>query len=254
MSAQPAVTSGQSELHVLESAEAVARHVAEWMLHLVEARGGQSAVCLSGGSTPRRLYEVLASPAIRPRFPWSDVHWFFGDERLVPDDHPDSNFRMVREALFSVAPIPGENIHPVPTQGVDLDQAAQAYETTLKQFHGSDRLDAKAPLFDLTLLGIGDNGHTASLFPGDPALDEQARWAVGVPYPSSEPRVPRVTLTYPALDSSRTIAFLATGAGKREIVARTRGGDRSLPATAVQALGVVHWFVDRAAAPSPDRQ
>ena len=252
MSAKPAAA-GQSELHVLESPEALARHVAQWTLDLVEARGGESAICLSGGSTPRRLYEVLASPAMRPRFPWSDVHWFFGDERLVPDNHPDSNFRMVREALFSLAPIPAENIHRMPTEGLKLDAAAQAYETMLKRFHGSDRLDAETPLFDLTLLGVGDNGHTASLFPGDPALDERVRWAVGVPNPSSEPRVPRVTLTYPTLDNSRVIAFLATGAGKREIVARTRAGDPSLPAARVRALGSVHWFVDRAAAPEPER-
>lgn len=253
MSAQTGAAAGQSELHVLESPEAVARHVAQWMLHLVEARGGASAICLSGGSTPRRLYEVLASPAVRQRFPWSDVHWFFGDERFVPHDHPDSNFRMVHEALFSLAPIPEDNIHPMPTEHVELDAAAQAYEAMLKRFHGSDRLDPQTPLFDLTLLGVGDNGHTASLFPGDPALDERVRWTAGVPNPSSEPQVPRVTLTYPALDSSRVVAFLAAGAGKREVVARVRAGDRSLPASQVRGLGDLHWFVDRAAAPGPER-
>ena len=253
MSAKPAATAGQSELHVLESPDVLARHVGEWMLRIIEARGGESTICLSGGSTPRRLYEVLASATMRPRFPWSDVHWFFGDERCVPHDHPDSNFRMVHEALFSLAPIPAENIHPVPTDGLEPDAAAQTYEATLKRFHGGGSLDAGMPLFDLTLLGVGDNGHTASLFPGDPALDERVRWAVGVTHPSSEPRVPRVTLTYPTLDNSRVIAFLATGAGKREIVARTRAGDPSLPASRVRAVGSLHWFVDRAAAPEPER-
>jgi 6-phosphogluconolactonase len=246
---QSSATADGSELHVLDTPETLARHVAQWMLRLLGERGGTSAIALAGGSTPRRLYEVLASAAMRARFPWPDVHWFFGDERFVPHDHPDSNFHMVREALLSVAPIPADNIHPVPTQDLELEQAAQAYETVLKQFYGRDRLDPQLPLFDLTLLGVGDNGHTASLFPGDAALDERLRWVVGVAHAQSAPLVPRVTLTYPAIASSRAIAFLVAGGGKREIVSRVRSGDASLPATRVRGVGALHWFVDRAAAP-----
>jgi len=233
-------------LHVFESAEALAGSVAEWMLARVEERAGICSICLSGGSTPRRLYQVLAGSAVAARFPWPRVHWFWGDERFVPHDHPDSNYRMVREALLSVAPVPPDNIHAIPTQGQSPAAAALAYETALKRFYGADRLDPRRPLFDVDLLGLGEDGHTASLFPGDAALEERARWAVAVPAARSEPRI---TLTYPVLESSRHVAFLVTGAGKREILSRARAGDPALPAARVRPVGEIHWFADRAAAP-----
>ncbi|MGH6683786.1 MAG: 6-phosphogluconolactonase, partial [Pseudolabrys sp.] len=121
-----------------------------------------------------------------------------------------------------------------------------AYETTLKRFYGSDTMAPEWPLFDVTLLGIGDDGHTASLFPGQPVLQETRKWAMAVVGVKTEPRV---TLTYPALDSSRHVAFLATGAGKRDVVARAQRGDRLLPAAKVRAVGCLHWFIDRTAAP-----
>ncbi len=229
---------------VFESAEVLAQNVAEWLCGLAQANGGPFSVCLSGGSTPRRMYERLATPAIASRFPWPRVHWFWGDERFVPHDDPASNYRMAREALLSRVPVPGGNIHPIPTEGVSPEQAAEAYETTLKRYHGSDILAPDRPLFDVTLLGIGDNGHTASLFPGQPALHETRRWAVAT---IGEKSQPRITLTYPALDSSRDVAFLATGAGKRDMVARARAGDREIPAGMVRPIGHLHWFLDRAA-------
>jgi 6-phosphogluconolactonase len=234
-------------LRAFENPETLARGVAQWLLGVVLERGGTCAVSLAGGSTPRRLYEVLTVPPIVTRFPWDDVHWFWGDERFVPHDHPDSNFRMVDEALLSVAPIPRENIHPIPTEGLLLADAAAAYETTLKKFYGSDRLEAERPLFDVTFLGLGEDGHTASLFPGTPALAERERWALGVEPPGLEPRI---TLTYPALDSSRTAAVLVAGARKREILARALAADPELPAVHVRPIGDVIWFSDRAAAPS----
>ena len=239
--------SAAPQLRTFDNPEALARGVAQWLLGIVKERGGTCAVCLSGGSTPRRLYEVLGVPPIATRLPWDDVHWFWGDERFVAPDHPDSNFRMVDEALLSIAPIPGDNIHPVPTQGMSLQEAAASYERLLKNFYGEDRLDARRPLFDVTFLGLGEDGHTASLFPGTPALEEQHRWVVPV-----EPRglEPRISLTYPVLDSSRVVAFLVAGARKREIVARAMSGDRSLPAARVHAVGETIWFADSAAAPA----
>ena len=192
------------------------------------------------------MYERLATPAIASRFPWPRVHWFWGDERFVPHDDPASNYRMAREALLSRVPIPGGNIHPIPTEGVSPEQAAEAYEATLKRYHGSDILAPDRPLFDVTLLGIGDNGHTASLFPGQPALRETRRWVVATIGVKSEPRI---TLTYPALDSSRDVAFLVAGKSKRQIVARVRAGDPAMPAALVRPVGHLHWFTDRDALP-----
>ena len=235
-----------AENRTFENAEALAHDVAEWLCALARASDRDFAVCLSGGSTPRRLYECLAEPAIASRFPWSRAHWFWGDERFVPHDHPDSNYRMARDAFLSRVPVPEDNIHAVPTEGLSPEQSAAAYEATLKRFYGADKLAPDRPLFDVTLLGIGDDGHTASLFPGQPALQEKRRWAVAVIGAKSEPRI---TLTYPALDSSRDVAFLATGEGKRGVVARARAGDRTIPAGNVRPVGRLHWFTDRAAAP-----
>jgi len=233
-----------SENRVFENAEALARNGAEWLCSLARASERAFALNLSGGSTPRRLYECLAAPNIASRFPWNRAHWFWGDERFVPHDHPDSNYRMAREAFLARVPVPPDNIHAVPTEGLSPDQAAAAYETTLKRFYGADALDPDRPLFDVTLLGIGDDGHTASLFPGQPALRETRRWAVAVIGAKAEARI---TLTYPALDSSRDLAFVVTGREKREVVARAMDGDRTIPAGAVRPVGRLHWLMDRAA-------
>jgi 6-phosphogluconolactonase len=228
-------------------AELLARHVAEWLSALAGASTGRFSICLSGGSTPKRLYRHFADPQFATRFPWGRAHWFWGDERFVPHDHPDSNYRMAVEAFLSRVPVPPANIHAIPTEGLTPEQSAATYETTLKQFYSSDVMVSERALFDVTLLGIGDDGHTASLFPGQPALQETRRWAVAVIGVKAEPRI---TLTYPALDSSRDVAFLATGAGKRGMVARAQSGDRSLPAATVRPIGRLHWFTDRAAAPT----
>jgi 6-phosphogluconolactonase len=235
-----------TESRAFESAEALAQNVAEWLCALMQASDRDFAVCLSGGATPRGLYERLAAPAVASRLSWKRAHWFWGDERFVPHGDPDSNYRMAPEAFLSQVPIPSDNIHAIPTEGLSPEQAAAAYEATLKRFHGADILAPSRPLFDVTLLGIGEDGHTASLFPGQPALQENRRWMVAVVGAKSEPRI---TLTYPALDSSRDVAFLATGDGKRDVVARAQVGDRTLPAAMVRPIGRLHWFTDRAARP-----
>ena len=207
------MTAAATEFRTFADADSLAHEVADWLRGRAQASDQPFAVCLSGGSTPRRLYECLASPDIASRFPWDRVHWFWGDERFVPHDHPDSNYRMVREALLSRAPVPDENIHAVPTEGISPQEAAAAYEATLKRFYGRDTLTPDRPLFGVTLLGVGADGHTASLFPGQPALRERQRWAVAVIGAKSEVRI---TLTYPTLDSSRDLAFVVTGAEKRQ--------------------------------------
>lgn len=231
--------------HTFENAEALAQGVAEWLCSLAQASGRTFAVSLSGGSTPRRLYELLATPEIASRFPWSRVHWFWGDERFVPHDSRDSNYGMARDAFLSRVPVPAGNVHAIPTEGVSPDQAADSYEATLKRFYGADTLASGRPLFDVNLLGIGENGHTASLFPGQPALQETQRWVVAVIGAMPEPRI---TLTYPALDSSRDLAFVVIGKKKMDVVARAQAGDRTIPAGMVRPVGRLHWFTDRAAA------
>ena len=170
----------EARLEILADPADLARRVADWLLEAATAKEGTFAVCLSGGSTPQRLYEYLAVPPYSDRFPWSRTHWFWGDERFVPHDDARSNYRMVREALLSRAPIPAMNIHPIPTEGFSPDAAASAYERELKSFYGAGRLDPARPLFDLTLLGLGMDGHTASLFPDTAVLRSAAG---GLPRP-----------------------------------------------------------------------
>jgi 6-phosphogluconolactonase len=222
----------------------LARHVADWMTDLALGTPGPFRVSLSGGSTPRALYELLASAPFVARFPWQGVHWYWGDERFVPYDHPDSNFRMTREAMLAKAPVPPQNVHPVPTDG-DPDAAAARYERTLQTAYGAATLDPARPLFDLTLLGLGSDGHTASLLPGEPVLDERRRWVVAVSH--GRPEV-RITMTYPAIDSSRHTAFLVVGKEKAPIIAAIRGGNSDVPAARVRPVGELVWFLDQAAA------
>jgi 6-phosphogluconolactonase len=221
--------------------EELARATAAWLRERAVAAGHRFAVCLAGGSTPRRVYELLAS-AERARFPWDRVHWFFGDERFVPHHHPDSNYRMAREAMFDAAP--AANVHPIPTAGRPAE-AAQRYENELHEYYGAAILDPQRPLFDVVLLGLGDDGHTASLFPGIQALQERERWVVDARSPKSEPRI---TLTYPALESHDGLVFLVAGAHKRDILARIWGGE-DLPAVRLHGRTAPHWFIDRAAEP-----
>jgi 6-phosphogluconolactonase len=231
------------DLHVFEDAEALAIGAARWLRDKAQAAKGRFAICCSGGSTPQRLYRLLAQQDM----PWDRVHWFWGDERFVPHDHPDSNYGTTRRALFDHARVPPQNIHPVPFDGLTPEQSARAYERTLRDYYGAPSLDPARPFFGVTLLGIGGDGHTASLFPGQPALDETRRWAVTVTGARSEDRV---TLTYPALDSTQDAIFLAAGREKRAIVAGARAGDRALPAARVKPLGALHWFTDRLAVPA----
>ena len=232
-----------SSVETLADPPALARRVADWLLELAKAKDGRFVLCLSGGSTPRILYELLAAPPYRDDFPWARTHLFWGDERFVPSDDPQSNYRMVREALLARVAIPAANIHPIPTEHLTPANAAERYEFILRGFH---RPDPDSLLFDVTLLGLGTDGHTASLLPGSAALGERARWAA--PVEGLMPQT-RITLTYPALENSRHVAFLVDGAPKRDILARVLAGDETLPAARLKPRGELRWFTDRAAHP-----
>jgi 6-phosphogluconolactonase len=234
-----------AKLQVLADPDAMASAAADWMLAAALETKGRFAVALSGGSTPRALYQKLASPPYLGRFPWDRVHWFWGDERFVPHDDPRSNYRMTLEAMLAHAPIPPANIHPVATESADPEAAASAYARDLQAFYGAARLDPGRPLFDITLLGLGSDGHTASLFPGTAVLDERQKWAAAVVGAQAEARI---TLTYPVLDSSRRTAFLVAGADKRPMLDRLRRGDDALPAARLRPAGTLWIFADAAAA------
>jgi 6-phosphogluconolactonase len=229
---------------------AMAATAAEHLLARMAANSGRVAICLTGGSSPKQLYQLLATDPYRSRIPWQRVHWFIGDERFVPADDPLNNMGMAR-TIFLNECAPAANIHPIPTataDPADPDRGAALYEQELQSFYGADTLDLARPLFDLVLMGVGPDGHTASLFPDDPALDETARWVVGVPRANVEPFVPRVTLTLPTLTSCHEMLFEVAGRNKRAILTRLFAGE-NLPANCAQSSGETVWLVDREALP-----
>jgi 6-phosphogluconolactonase len=233
---------------IFASPQELAVAAADWVLARALQRRDRFAMCLSGGETPKQLYELLASPEYRSRFPWKRTHFFWGDERFVPPADPRSNFHMTRQAMLSRVPVPAENVHPIPTERITAAAGAAEYETILKRFYGAETLNPARPLFDLTLLGLGEDGHIASLFPGSAALAEEQRWAVPA---IGAGGLQRITLTYPAIASSAAVAFLVVGDRKREILARALAGDPELPVSRLHPVGSVYWFADRAAAASP---
>jgi 6-phosphogluconolactonase len=230
---------------VVADPTALAEAAAERALARIAANRARVAVCLTGGSSPKQLYQLLAREAYRGRIPWERVHWFIGDERFVPANDPLNNMAMAR-GIFLDRFAPAANIHPIPTDTADASESARRYERELQSFYGATELDPARPLFDLVLMGVGPDGHTASLFPDDPALQETGRWVVGVPKAHVEPFVPRVTLTLPVLGSCREMLFEVAGSEKRAILARLQA-DESLPANRARSAGETVWLVDQAA-------
>lgn len=237
---------GRTRITVFPSAAALAEGVADLFAsraaEAVEERG-RFRVALAGGTTPLAAYRRLAASPWADLVPWGAVEVYFGDERCVGECDGDRNDAAAREALLLHVPVPPENVHPVPSLAPD---AAECYEALLR-----DRLGAPAPavpVFDLVLLGLGEDGHTASLFPGHPAAAETERLVVRV---DGAPKPPpsRVTFTLPLLDAARAVAFVVSGDGKREALARVLSGDRRLPAARVDPpRGERLFFLDRAAA------
>lgn len=237
---------GHCDISVLDDVHAVARRAAEWLVEKLNTGvQGTKSLCLAGGQTPLLFYRTLAQHPYAEAMPWARIHWFFCDERWVPATHERSNFRMVRNALFARVSVPDENLHPIPTHTATPLQAAELYERELEVCYGADAPDPERPLFDVTFLGIGEDGHTASLFPNSPVLQERTRWVRAVIDAAPEARI---TLTYPALESSGDLAFLVTGAAKRNTMKAILDGSQDLPASRLRPSGHLHWFVDSAAA------
>lgn len=237
-----------NEVRVFDGASELMRATADEI-----ARAARQAVddhgrftwALAGGSTPRTVYQLLASDFYHERMPWSAIHFFWGDERHVPPDHPDSNFRMAREAMLDRVPVPAENVHRIPAEEPDAQRAAAEYEATLRSFFSL--APGEQPRFDLILLGLGKDGHTASLFPGGDAVREREQLVVA-PWVEAQ-KTFRITLTPPVLNHARRAMFLVSGEEKAEALRAVLEGAREperYPAQIVEGNRL--WMVDLAAA------
>ena len=233
------------ELHVFQNPEAVCRALAEWLVsYAADAtrERGRFSIALSGGSTPKRLYELLASDEYRDRVDWLPWHVFWGDERVVPFNDERNNARMAHDALLDHVPIPPKQIHVLRTD-VAPESAAAEYETLLRDF-----FDKTPNTFDLVLLGLGDDGHTLSLFPGSEVVEEETAWVRTVFLEKQE--MFRLTLTAPVVNRAACVAFLVTGESKAGVVNEVINGSAgNFPAQRIQpGNGNLHWFLDEAAA------
>jgi 6-phosphogluconolactonase len=240
--------SAHRKIIVVADDRSLAETAAWRLVARVKAAKDRAAVCLTGGSSPEGLYRLLAEEPWRSEVPWQRVHWFIGDDRFVAENDPLSNMGMARRLFLDRVKAPCQNIHAIETGTNYPEAAARLYAEELQNFYGAERLDPARPLFDLVLMGLGGDGHTASLFPNSPALEEKERWVLGIAKAGMEPFVPRVTLTFATLASTREMLFLVDGAGKREILRRVLAGE-DLPAARARADGDLVWLLDRAAAP-----
>lgn len=226
----------RSKLMVVE-ASALARTAAEWILKQIETAARSRGVCsvaLAGGSTPRALYEVLGNSDLAERLPWEQVDWYFGDERAVPMDHPESNYKLVLDTLFRLHREGVGRTYRMPADAPDPEAAADHYGRRFPE------------TVDLLLLGMGPDGHTASLFPGSPALDVRDRRVVATEGPKPPHR--RMTITPPVIENARSVVVLAAGIEKAAMVARALGGPLDVKAVPAQLARHGTWFVDPAAA------
>ncbi len=244
------VVPDHGEVRIVADAEALARAAAEHFVEAIQAAvaaRGRATVALSGGSTPKRMGELLATDTFRPEVAWDRVEIFWGDERWVPESSPESNAGVARRTFLDHVPIPAQQVHPFPTEAATPEAAAAAYEATLRQVFAQT---TGVPVFDLVLLGMGDDGHTASLFPNTQALDRTDALAVANPVPQLNTN--RLTLTYPVLNAAREVLFLVGGAGKAETLAAVLEGPdqpRQYPSQAIRPTdGQLTWLVDAAAA------
>jgi 6-phosphogluconolactonase len=237
------------DTRILPDLVSLSRAVLEETLPIIQGavtKRGRFAIALSGGHTPEKMFSLWSQTAqYRDNTPWDRVHLFWSDERYVTADDPRSNYHMARETLISRVPIPAENVHPIPTNLGSPEECANAYEAELRKF-----FDSEPPAFDVQLLGIGEEGHTASLFPGSPVLDEKLRWVAAVRVAAEPPQ--RITLTPVVLNQGRNTFFLVAGEGKRAILSAIRDESDSkpsqYPAATIHPANEPIWFLDQAAA------
>jgi 6-phosphogluconolactonase len=251
----PADEHATPDMQIFADANEVARAAAERFVELARASintNGRFSVALAGGSTPKRIYELLAGSEFAAQLYWPGIHVFFGDERAVPPDDADSNYRMANEALLSRVALPEENVHRMRGEG-DAVANARLYEDELRGYFGES---AAWPEFDLVMLGMGDDGHTASLFPGTHALDAHAAWVAANWVEKFDTY--RVTLTAPAINHARQVMFIVTGAGKAERLQEVIHGahdPQRLPSQLIRPrAGALAWFLDEAAAAKLSRK
>jgi 6-phosphogluconolactonase len=241
---------GTSNVLVFATPEELAVSAAERFVECAAKLDGELdrfSVALAGGRTPKRVYELLAGERFKSRVEWSQVYLFFGDERSVPPTHPDSNYAMVYETLISKVAIPAKNVHRIIGEG-EPHESARAYEIQLRTFFAG----LTWPRFDLVLLGMGEDGHTASLFPNSVALEEKERWAMATR--NERAHQDRITLTIPVFNHAAQVIFLVTGKEKAQRLAevlRPQTGPETFPAQAIKPVdGTLEWFADAAAASS----
>ncbi len=251
----------QPEVRVFENKNKLSLAAAELVCRLANSavrERGAFTLLLAGGGTPRALYELLAGERFAGRMPWSTTALFWGDERFVPPEHPESNFRMARQAMIARVPIPPENVHPVPTADYpDTRSTALAYDSTLREYFCKTENTIKTstgsfPRFDLVLLGMGADGHTASLFPGSSVLREDSRLAVAVNAPQGYRTTERISVILPVLNSAGTVLFMVAGSEKRLALSAVLGDPGSArckyPAAMVRPRsGRLIWYLDREA-------
>jgi 6-phosphogluconolactonase len=233
-----------ARLHIYPDSEALGRAAAQLFVELANravATHGRFSVALSGGKTPQRTYELLAQAPYREQVNWAQTHVFWGDERCAPLDDPRSNAGMAQSALLNFVPVPETQVHPILCRDLPT-KAAEAYDVLLRELFAGE-----THTFDLVFLGLGEDGHTASLFPGDAALEEEERWAVAV----SRPDLTRITLTPAVFNQARTVALLVSGRDKARILQEVLEGDYSpqrLPAQLIRPeKGELLWLADQAA-------
>jgi 6-phosphogluconolactonase len=248
--------SSSAEIRVLTTPQELFAAAAEEIVRAANqavSERGRFSIALAGGSTPKSLYTLLATNA-RATLPWDRMFFFWSDERHVPPTDPDSNYRMAYEAMLSKVPVPPGNIFRVPAENPDAASAAKEYEATLRTFFQIE--PGQLPKFDVILLGMGPDGHTASLFPGTAGLQEKSRLVIANWV--EKLKTHRLTFTLPVLNAARCVAFLVSGTDKapvlRSVVEETQPGDQ-YPAKLVQPTdGKLIWFLDRAAASGLSQQ
>lgn len=237
-------TSLPGEVRVLNDPIAVAAAAAQWLSERSAAKTPTFRIAVSGGTTPQFLYEALASSTYRDGIDWSRWQVFFSDERAVPPDDPQSNHRLLHDTLLTRVPLPAEQVHRIEAERTDIDAATADYSRLLEE-----EAQSRPPRLDVVLLGLGGDGHTASLFPGSPALEVEDVWATR----SRADYAPfdRITITFPTINAAATVAFLVTGAGKGDALRGVVEG--RVPAALVRPTeGSLLWFLDAAAAHTLD--